>query len=71
MAVSYSSDPEHAVWTPLAPADLLDGTDPVAWWLAEVARVRYARLRFTTSDPFERLVVHQVELNTRIAAHAR
>jgi hypothetical protein len=71
ITAAYSSDPGHEDWVQLDPQPLADGKEPLSWWLPTAVRVRFVRVSFETQDPVQGLVVHQIELNTRSAAHAR
>jgi hypothetical protein len=70
---AYSTDPLHATWADLNTTALtMPGEDPLAWWLPQVPRARYARVRVRVQDTdLTRLIVHRVDLSVRPSTHAR
>lgn len=65
-------DEPERFWTVLGDLSLPEpGLAPAKWRLPGARRVRYARLRFRTTDAPGSLIVHHVDMAVRQAAHQR
>jgi hypothetical protein len=65
-------DEPERFWTVLGDLDLPQpGLDPAKWRLPGARRVRFARLRFRTTDAPNSLLIHHVDMAVRPAAHNR
>jgi hypothetical protein len=47
------------------------GTEPIRWPLNTAKRARFARMRFRTEDPVEKLIIHHADMSVRRASHDR